>query len=550
MKQRRNILLAMTTGVLLGLPWCIPSLFFLIFIAWVPLLILEENIHRQNNVYTLFNYAFLSFLVWNIMSTWWIIRAQLLGAIVVILLNTLLMTLVFWAISKIRTRRDSSILLPFIIIWIGYEHFHQYWDLAWPWLNLGNSLATAPKAIQWYQFTGVRGGSLWILLINIIIHKAIQTHKQHNLKTSLLNLKNTKNPKDRINICRNIWNLKEWIISLLLIILIPSLFSLYLLQTNTPATKFISVAIVQPNIDPYTEKFDPQREHQHLSQFYEQAQSVVDSSTIFLLGPETLIVDTIAENHPQSSPSYSRLLQFQRKYPNLSCIIGVHSYNRLHSTVPPGSRFNKEQNYYYEAFNSALFTTKNSRPQFAHKTKLVPLFERMPFIQYLHFLGKYSLELGGYNGTYSCRKGVSNFTLPDSSIRMVPIICFESIFRTPMSNDKSDIPEFICVLTNDGWWKQTPGYAHHFNFSILRAIETQRSVVRVANTGISALIDAKGTIIVASPWWKKWAKNISVPLRNKKTFYSIHHDFIGRLSLFLTLLLILITIGQNRAFKR
>jgi len=50
---------------------------------------------------------------------------------------------------------------------MGYEHFHLSWDLAWPWLNLGNALATAPQLIQWYEFTGVRGGTLWIILTNL-----------------------------------------------------------------------------------------------------------------------------------------------------------------------------------------------------------------------------------------------------------------------------------------------------------------------------------------------------------------------------------------------
>jgi apolipoprotein N-acyltransferase len=54
---------------------------------------------------------------------------------------------------------------------MGYEHFHLSWDLAWPWLNLGNALATAPKLIQWYEFTGVRGGTLWIILGNFAILK-------------------------------------------------------------------------------------------------------------------------------------------------------------------------------------------------------------------------------------------------------------------------------------------------------------------------------------------------------------------------------------------
>ena len=55
---------------------------------------------------------------------------------------------------------------------MGYEHFDNIWDLAWPWFNLGNALVTAPRLIQWVEFTGVRGGSLWIILTNFAVFKA------------------------------------------------------------------------------------------------------------------------------------------------------------------------------------------------------------------------------------------------------------------------------------------------------------------------------------------------------------------------------------------
>jgi apolipoprotein N-acyltransferase len=149
MNIRKNILLALSSGLLLGLPWSIPSLFFLIFIAWVPLLLLEEENQHHQNPYTIFNYAFVSFLLWNILGTWWIAQAQLVGAILIIIANALVQALVFWSISRIRTSLNIPLVFPFLLIWMGYEYFHQSWDLAWPWLNLGNALATVPKLIQW-----------------------------------------------------------------------------------------------------------------------------------------------------------------------------------------------------------------------------------------------------------------------------------------------------------------------------------------------------------------------------------------------------------------
>ena len=138
-------------------------------------MLLEEKTHHHPNPYIIFNYAFVSFLLWNILGTWWVTRAQFVGAIFIIVANSLVQALVFWLASRTRTILAIPLLFPLLAIWMGYEHFHNLWDLAWPWLNLGNALATAPEIIQWYEFTGVRGGTLWIFLTNFaflsIVHK-------------------------------------------------------------------------------------------------------------------------------------------------------------------------------------------------------------------------------------------------------------------------------------------------------------------------------------------------------------------------------------------
>jgi apolipoprotein N-acyltransferase len=254
------------------------------------------------------------------------------------------------------------------------------------------------------------------------------------------------------------------------------------------------------------------------------------------LGPETLILEQIDEKNPSDAIYYRDLLAFREKYPKLNILLGIHSYQKLDNKVlPPGSRFNREKNFYYEPFNTALFLPAGaaSVPQFYHKTKLVPLFERMPFVQYLGFLGKYSLELGGYTGTYSPRQESTTFVLPDEGIHILPIVCFESIFGPYCARNLPKEKGFICMITNDGWWKNTPGYQYHFNFSTLRAIENRRNFVRVANTGISAIIDAKGKVVSRTPWWEKTTLKGEIHLHRGQSFFARHGDYLGQLSLIL-----------------
>ena len=513
---RKNLSFALTSGLLLGIPWILSSFFFLIFIAWVPLFQLEENIRHNRNRYGLFNYAFFGFLLWNILGSWWIVQAQWLGAICIILANALVQALVFWAASRVRTILKVSLLFPFLLIWMGYEYFHNIWDLAWPWFNLGNALVTAPRLIQWFEFTGVRGGSLWIILTNFAVFKAFAIYQKRGL-----------GPMAPVGV------------GIVLLLLAPSFVS-YQIYRNVPeGGESVNIALIQPNLDPYTEKFVPEKQAPHLEEFFRTAESLCDEETRYLFGPETLIVEQIDEKNPLASPHYRRLIDFQQKHPELTILLGIHSYRKLDGEIPPGSRFNQEKGFYYEAFNTALFLAPGAAPQFYHKTKLVPIFERMPFVQYLGFLGHFSLELGGYNGTYSHRQESTHFESSDGSINILPIVCFESVFGPYCAQNLTQKKGFICMITNDGWWKNTPGYRHHYNFSPIRAIECRRDLVRVANTGISALIDAKGMVIARTPWWKKATLTGQIHLRHGRTFYARHGDYLGRISLALGILLIL-----------
>lgn len=511
MNIRKNIILALTGGLLLGLPWSVSALCFAIFIAWLPLLQLEANVRHHANPYAVFNYAFISFLTWNIMGTWWITHVQWLGGILIIIANSLLQALVFWLASRIRTILRIPLLFPFLLIWMGYEHFHLFWDLAWPWLNLGNALATEPKLIQWYEFTGVRGGTLWIILTNFAALKLYNTYRK-------------KGPGSIVRVGA----------ATLMLFFVPMAGSYLIFQNFEEEGETINIALIQPNLDPYTEKFDPENYAKHVEAFFKTAEAIVDDQTQYLFGPETLIVEQIDERDPVASNYYRDLLEFRRKYPRLNVLLGVHSYQKLdNEDIPTGSRFNPEKNYFYEAFNTALFLPPGpaAAPQFYHKTKLVPLFERMPFVKYLSFLGPYSLELGGYSGTYSNRQGSSTFVLPEAAISILPIVCYESIFGPYCSRNLPEEKGFICMITNDGWWKNTPGYQHHFNFSPVRAIENRRDFVRVANTGISALINAKGMVIARTPWWEKSTLKGQVHLRGGQTFFARHGDFLGRIAL-------------------
>ena len=177
MKILKLLLLSVLSGLLLSFGWFPNGFLPLIFIAFIPLLIAESvvshNTFRRKRL-ILFLLSYLTFLLWNVITTWWIKNASAGGAAMAILCNALLMTFVFMFYSKVKNRIGEKFAgILFICFWLTFEFIHYHWDLSWTWLTLGNVFADAPKIIQWYQFTGVFGGSLWILIINIILFSFI-----------------------------------------------------------------------------------------------------------------------------------------------------------------------------------------------------------------------------------------------------------------------------------------------------------------------------------------------------------------------------------------
>ena len=100
----------------------------------------------------------------------------------------------------------------------------------------------------------------------------------------------------------------------------------------------------------------------------------------------------------------------------------------------------------------------------------------------------------------------------------------------------------LFVITNDGWWGDSPGHKQHLEFSKLRAIETRRNIARSANTGISGFINQRGDIIEQSKYWEQTALRNTIKTNEKLTFYVRYGDYLYKISVFLTALLAAMTI--------
>ena len=191
--MKKNLLLSLFSGILFAISWPTYGFTIFIFTAFVPLLFAEKNI-RENYTKTkrkVFVTSYLSLLIWNVFTTWWIWYSTKGGAVFAILANTLLMSIVFLLYHLVAKRMNTKIAFIFLIsIWLSFEKFHLTWDISWTWLNLGNVFSEQIKWIQWYEFTGTFGGSLWVLLVNIVLFLSIKAYfETKNRKILIKNIR-------------------------------------------------------------------------------------------------------------------------------------------------------------------------------------------------------------------------------------------------------------------------------------------------------------------------------------------------------------------------
>ncbi len=725
MNRYSTILLSCLSGVLLCLAWPPLHYFtFVVFFAWVPFLYAT---HKTKTLLFFALCALCMFLVWNIGTTWWIVKSTWVGGILAMVANSLLMTFVLCLYYIIRKESNFVIeCLSLIILWMSFEFIHLHWQLSWPWLNLGNVFADRINWIEWYRYTGVGGGTLWILITNCIIYWIVIPKKKGHLLLQLLFsitlllivwmvpfffshiiAKATNKHHDQYAQYSTLWqsfndittidkkilqcfkeekeaiknnyfidtNIHYWQqrmylffnkadttpftplflfkltialyeqhkemelnmrerhsirneasfldscadfikncipksnilvlenypsrnIDLKLINLlseryriIKTLISLKLRLndsvTNESYENFEmsiriadtifgksiglsphwvldvyyngliaqeteriweeytgNIIIVQPNENPY-HKFDTTNTENEINQLISLTKQKIDSNTILVVWPETALPIPILEDSDMNTlkNNYDAILNFVHQYPYTFIISGIETYKLYNTNPNNGSARKLNDNCYIDNYNSAIGIQDNYILQYHNKSKLVPGVETLPPI--LKFLEPFFSIFGGATSSYGISTNPSVvFHRKNSSLAFfAPIICYESIYGDYVASFVSKGAEGIVIMTNDGWWGNTPGYKQHLAYARLRAIETNKWVIRAANTGISCFISPSGDIIQPSQWDKHTILKYTIPYYpdfTQWTFYVKYGDYLYHLSFLLSLLIIFI----------
>lgn len=521
-KKLFYLLLSIISGFLLAASWPARGISSLIFIAFVPLLyIIDKMLDKKFPALKTWPYLYLSFVLWNLLTTYWIVYASLPGAIVAIFLNAWIMSWIW--MMFMRTKKVFGAFRGYvglILFWIAYEYLHLDWDLSWPWLFIGNVFASNTSLIQWYEVTGSMGGTLWVLLVNILIYETFKEYKK-------------KKKYFRSAIVTSV------------ILMVPIIISMIRYTTYTEKKNPVNIICVQPNIDPWG-KFSTITPDYQVNHLMDLAKTKINNNTDYLIFPETAIPYGVNVDSLKRDLTITRLEKFIEPYPKLKLITGISLFrifiSGTHKIPPTASELRNPAGWYFDDYNAAIQIGNGDPYQVYFKSKLVPGPEMFPFAKVLKpFQQKLFGNTGGMIGDLGTQKERSVFINRDKNIKAAPVICYESIYGAYCGRYVQNGANFISISTNDAWWGDTPGYKQLLAYARLRSVECRRSIARSANTGISCFINQRGDVISPTTYNTDDAISGTINANNHLTFYVKHGDYLGRICMWMGLLMVVYT---------
>lgn len=532
MKNQKILLasLVLMFVAMMSIPYLVPHTGILALFGLVPLLCMER-IATLSGMKRVWIWHYTAFLLWNAATTFWVCNATVGGGIFACLANAFQMSLVFGAFRWSRRVLKGSLPYLFLaMLWIAWEKYYlTAAQISWPWLVLGNAFARTVSLAQWYEYLGTLGGSLWVWACNLGLFGIMAA-----LSDGSWFRFNAKAKAAAVT-------------GYAAVLLAPAVLSLTMYHTYKESSNLLEVAIMQPDIDPY-HKFQALSQDRQNAILEGQMESALsersreDSSMLLIVAPETFTGD-IVTGELESSRTYRRFRTFLSEHPGVNLLMGASSYTYTSSAKAPSPEARRMRDgRWRESHNSALLMDGTGEAEIYHKSKLVVGVEMTP---YPAFFCKVDDLLGGVMGRCVGQKEVSllHCNARDTSGHVtasIPIgcaICYESVYPEHCAKYARKGAEMLAVITNDAWWGDTPGYRQHLSYSSLRAIETRRDIARSANTGISAIINQRGDIVSSTAWWEPATLSGNVNLNDAQTFFVRQGDIVGRLCVFLSILL-------------
>lgn len=529
-------LLALLFSVMMSLPFLVPHLGFLALAGFVPLLLMEA-VADAHGVRRFFWWQYLAFVLWNAFTTFWVCNATVGGGIFAIVANAAQMSVIFAAYRYSRKRFSPVLSLIFLaVLWIAWERLYFDAQISWPWLVLGNAFARDIRCIQWYEYTGTLGGSLWIWASNISLFLILKALMQGDFQVLSAKARGVAAAAAAF------------------IIAAPLIWSFHIWNSFEERSEGkMDVVIAQPDFDPYM-KFQSLSQAQQdvilIDMLEKGLRSHRPGAPTLILAPETFTNDIVL-GQVEEGYTWNRMRCFLEDYPDANLLFGASAHEFFTTPEAPSVlAWQLRDGRWVESRNTGVIMDRTGRTEMYHKSKLVVGVEMTP---YPRFFTKIDDKLGHVMGRCIGQDEISLLNAVsydgngnvDRSIPLGCIICYESIYGEFCTGYVKAGAKALAVITNDAWWGNTPGYRQHLSYASLRAIETRRDIARCANTGISGFINQRGEISGESTWWEQEVLGGQVNLNSEETFFVRNGDIPGRICCFVALLLLALCLTRT-----
>ncbi len=501
-QSRVSYVKPISAGLMLGISRLPIHLGFLVFFAFIPIFIYsQEDLKKRNviigSIYFSITYT-LAGLQWICLAPTQLTSISSSGVlsfftgfgvlIALIVLFSAYFTILFLVNMAVRKEFPALKIIGFLMLWLSFEYLQNFGEFRFPWFNIGYSLHNYNWMLQILDIGGLPLVTIMILLINYWLFKFLYGEKNY------------------LYLCLGV--LLVWMI-----------YGAVRVNTIDLQKKDLTVGVVQANI-PQHLKWEASFEDSTFAR-YENLSKKMKSD--LLIWSESSL--PVALMYNQSALKFTKRIAAEEK---ANILIGFQHFKL---------RKDGEHNR-YDYFNSATqITSKGDVQKAYYKNMLVPFGERMPFLSLFPFL--WSLDFGQAN----FRPGTEFETYRVRETSYSPIICYEiafpSVFRRIAHAD------FVVNISNDAWFKKSPGTFQHADMARFRAIESRIQIVRSANTGISLSVDPRGRYLHRSKIMKMERFNTFVYDYAGTTFYNKYGHWLPLINFLLTALLVIVAIGSK-----
>ena len=509
-------LLALLSGILMYIGWPTIGFFPLLFLGLIPLFFIYSILEKKQikrKLLVLFTSFFFAHFIWIGGSLSWMYAVSVKTYFVAIVLESFIFSLPFCFMFLSKGIGKNGKWFFFSFIWIFMEYLNQQWSIGTPYFILGSGLGQNPWLIQVYEYIGIEGGSVFILLVNLSFFFILENFRNK-----------TKYSK----------NLVFMAISIL-----PFVCSLLIKSDSTYIKNDqLNISVLHTNLEPYSNE-----NHAHPEKMVNELWAISKSTTYneeLIVWPETIIANMGWLTNQQVDTTYKLISNFYGlNKPKFALCLGGYAFSvNFKGKEDPYAQYEAQRGFYYNAHNVAMTYTSSNLPDVRSKEIFVPFQERIPYLEHFPMM-KYLADVVGANTRVSLYEAGNQVHKTAEGHKFMPILCYESIFPLFLSEKGEEI-DFYVILANEFWNKNIKGSEQYLYNNVAIAIQSRIPICRSSNGGISAIIDKDGNIIATKKGNDIGLLNAKVEKKTEETFYESIRGVFSKIAMigFITIIVL------------